>query len=250
MKAILTWHSIDDSASVISTRREDLERELDGLADAGVEVVRLDEIVNVDASKHAVALTFDDGYSNFGSSVVPLLNERRLPATVFVCPGYVGRGNDWDAGSSIIPRLALMSWNELAALPLDLIDIGAHGYNHVSLSGHGRKALDREITSCVSEISEFTLRTPRSFAFPYGDADAAAHEVVAESFGIACTTRFDLIRRNDSPLSLPRLDAYYFRDNDELRHFGTRRFAANVKLRSAGRTARASLQRTSRRRSG
>ena len=247
MKAILTWHSIDDSGSVISTKRNDFERELDGLAASKVKVVRLDEILGVDSDQHAIALTFDDGYANFASNVVPTLIERGLPASVFVCPGYVGRSNEWDSGSSTIPRLTLMSWNELASLPPDLIDIGAHGYNHVSLSGQDRNALDREITSCVSEISEFTLRTPRSFAFPYGEADSAAHEVVAENFGIACTTRFDLVRKGDSPLSLPRLDAFYFRENDELRHFGTRRFAAHVKLRLAGRTARASLQRTSRR---
>ncbi len=250
MRAILTWHSIDDSGSVISTGRDDLARQLDAIGKAKVEVVPLHEIARVNDAGHAIALTFDDGYSGFSSTVVPLLVERSLPATVFVCPGFVGRANEWDFGSTTIPRLTLMSWNELATLPPALVDIGAHGYNHVSVRGRDRNTLNSEITSCVGAITEFTSRTPRSFAFPYGDFDAAATEVVAESFGLACTTRFAVMSRTDSIFSLPRLDAYYFRDNDELSHFGTSRFAAHVKLRAAGRTARASIERTTRRQRG
>ncbi len=250
MKAILTWHSIEDSGSVISTRRDALARQLDAIVEAKVEVVPLDQIQAASDDQHAIALTFDDGYSNFSSAAVQLLVERNMPATVFVCPGFVGRDNEWDAGTTAIPRLTLMSWIELETLPPALIAIGAHGYNHVSLAGHDSKTLNREITSCVGAISEFTSRTPHSFAFPYGDFDAAASAAVAQSFGLACTTRFAMVGATDSPLSLPRLDAYYFRDNDELRHFGTSRFTAHVKLREAGRTARASLRRSVRRRRG
>ena len=164
MKAILTWHSIDDSGSVISTKRDDLARQLDSLARAKVEVVRLLEIPRLDDELNAVALTFDDGYSSFAEAVVPLLVERSLPATAFVCPGFVGRSNQWDARSATIPQLALMSWNEVATLPPSLVDIGAHGYNHVSLRRQDRQTLNREITSCVGEISEFTSRAPLSFA--------------------------------------------------------------------------------------
>ena len=38
-----------------------------------------------------VAITFDDGYASFGSKIYPVLVERRLPATVFVCPALIDR---------------------------------------------------------------------------------------------------------------------------------------------------------------
>lgn len=250
MKAVLTWHSIDDSGSVISTTRDDLARQLDALQAARVEVLPMEELVRQSDERHAVALTFDDGYSNFASAVVPMLVERRLPATVFVCPGFVGRSNDWDSGSSTIPPLTLMAWNELAALPPALVEIGAHGFNHVSMFGQDRQTLNREITACAASITEFTSRSARSFAFPYGDYDTTAVEAVSETFLLGCTTRFAIVTGNDSPFTLPRLDAYYFRDNGELRHFGTRRFARYVKLRAAGRTARSTFQLTSRRKRG
>ncbi|HEX2723361.1 MAG TPA: hypothetical protein VHM24_10605, partial [Gemmatimonadaceae bacterium] len=64
MKAILTYHSIDENGSVISVTRAQLGAQLDALLSAGVRIVPLSSLAAVPAATHAVALTFDDGFAN------------------------------------------------------------------------------------------------------------------------------------------------------------------------------------------
>jgi peptidoglycan/xylan/chitin deacetylase (PgdA/CDA1 family) len=246
VKAILTWHSVDDSGSVISATADQLSSQLDTLAASGVEVVRLDEIASVPSHRNAVALTFDDGYANFASDALPILTARQVPVTVFITPGYVGKTNEWDAGSAI-PTLELMNWDEVRALPESLVDIGGHGSTHVELKGLDTASLDREVADCATSITEEIMRAPRAFAFPYGAHDQTAMNAVARVFAFGCTTRFALLEESDLKYALPRLDMYYFRDPGELKHFGTSRFASYVAVRRAGRTIRGALNRNDRR---
>src|SRR6266487_2262873 len=44
----------------------------------------------------SVAITFDDGYADNLYAAKPLLEKYEIPATVFVCTGYVGKEFWWD----------------------------------------------------------------------------------------------------------------------------------------------------------
>jgi peptidoglycan/xylan/chitin deacetylase (PgdA/CDA1 family) len=52
----------------------------------------------VELPDHAVAITFDDGYANNLLQAKPLLEQKQIPASVFVTSGYVGQGREywWD----------------------------------------------------------------------------------------------------------------------------------------------------------
>ncbi len=243
VKAILTWHSIDDSDSVISVSAAQLERQLDWLASGRVAVMRLSKLVTASDDKDAVSLTFDDGFENFFSVAAPMLVERALPATVFVVPENVGRTNTWDDGKGgiAIPSLPLMSWDDIRAVKDAGIDIGGHGMTHVSLEGLSGESLGREISNCADIIESETGSRPMNFAYPYGNHDAASVAAVSQFFSYACTTRFGMVTSSSLPCELPRLDTYYFRDNRMLEEWGTARFMGYVGLRKAGRNLRAAL---------
>lgn len=68
------------------------EQLLDTLESAGVSVVSLDEaMVRLAASRmdRFACLTFDDGYRDNHDTLLPILEARRLPATVYVAPGLL-----------------------------------------------------------------------------------------------------------------------------------------------------------------
>src|SRR6202043_11676 len=96
--AILTYHSLDDSGSVISVPPALFRRQMDFLAASGIPVVPLNEVMKRPGS---VAITFDDGFRNFADHAVPVLERHRLPATVFVVSRYCGLTNDWPSQSTI-----------------------------------------------------------------------------------------------------------------------------------------------------
>jgi peptidoglycan/xylan/chitin deacetylase (PgdA/CDA1 family) len=75
--------------------------------------------------RRAVCLTFDDGYADNLYHAKPLLEQHRIPATVFVATGYVGREFWWDE----LARLLLSS----ATLPERLLpSLSEGGYEWLS----------------------------------------------------------------------------------------------------------------------
>jgi peptidoglycan/xylan/chitin deacetylase (PgdA/CDA1 family) len=83
-------------------------------------IMRLSEMVDRAAAgkalpRRAVAITFDDGYSDNVRAAEPILARARVPATLFVATGYVetGRPYWWDAIDTAILGLPLPSRLEL-----------------------------------------------------------------------------------------------------------------------------------------
>lgn len=219
-----------------------LSRHLDWMATGRVKVVSLLDLIDRNDDDDSIALTFDDGLTNFGEIAAPLLAERRLPATVFIAPAHIGTYNSWDdANREAIPKLTLLSWDEIRALSSQGFEFGGHGHTHIPLAGIGSDSINKEIVTCSEVITSELGIKPRSFAYPYGEYDESAIAAVASSFDLACTTELRCLKAGDSPYALPRLDMYYFKDLPIGQMWGTLAFTPYVKLRAAGRKVRTSL---------
>src|SRR5262245_6746784 len=107
--AILTYHSLDETGSVISTSPGLFRRQMESLAERQIPVVPLEQIGEAPG---AVAITFDDGFRNFLECGLPALLQYRFPATVFVVSGFCGQSNSWPQFCAV-PQLPLMSWSDL-----------------------------------------------------------------------------------------------------------------------------------------
>jgi peptidoglycan/xylan/chitin deacetylase (PgdA/CDA1 family) len=64
----------------------------------------------------AIAVTFDDGYADNLYTAKPLLEKYEIPATVFICTGYLGKEFWWDE----LERLVISSQADPRALYLQL----------------------------------------------------------------------------------------------------------------------------------
>ena len=91
----------------------------------------------LDGSKKLMHVTFDDGLCNIRGAI-SLLTSLRVPATVFVCPGYADDGRPFDVG-----RLAhldsaeereTMKWEELRELSELGVEVGSHTTTHAHLT--------------------------------------------------------------------------------------------------------------------
>lgn len=239
MRAILMYHSIDSSGSVISVDPGTFRRQARWLAGGRVRVVPLEELVEQPDEQDAVALTFDDGFANFGEVAAPVLQELGLPATLFVVTDRAGGTNDWDgAPAPGIPTLPLLGWEVLGRLAERGITLGAHSRTHSRLSRQDSARQRDEIAGSAERLAMETGRRPAAFAYPYGDLNAGAAAVAAEVFPLACTTEFRPVRQGDPSHLLPRLDMYYFREPGRLESWGSVRFRWRLRLRGRARRLR------------
>ena len=242
MRAILTYHSIDHTGSPISVAPETFRRHVAWLASGAVRVVPLERIAAVSDDEHAVAITFDDGFRNFGELAAPLLADHGLPATVFVVADAVGRDNRWGGRSApAIPDLALLDWDGLARVAERGITLGAHTRTHPQLPQVDDARLVGELEGSRDAIAARTGTVPATFAYPYGAVDARVADVARRTFALACTTELRPLSGADDPALLPRLDVYYFRAPGALERWGTPRQRCAIAARAVGRRIRRRL---------
>ena len=206
-KAILTYHSLDDSRSVLSLHPDLFRLQMQALASSGVKVASLPELRATPGP--AVALTFDDGFANFAEVAAPLLASCGFPATLFLVTDHCGGYNDWPSQGRRIPRLPLLSWKDIAELGRQGIDFGAHTATHPDLARLDAAGAQEEILSSKQRIEEATGRGVFSFAYPYGNAPAHARRIVAQHFAAGCSSRLGWVTQDSKPEALERLDVYY-----------------------------------------
>lgn len=242
MRAIFTYHSLDDSGSPISVKPSAFREHITWLASRAVRVVSLRDLVLAPDTSNAVALTFDDGFENFATNAWPLLREHRFPATLFVVTGRVGLTNAW-RGRDVrgIPTLPLLDWTALERLVAEGLEIGGHTRSHPSLSSLDPSQTADEVNGCRDSIRA-RLGTPcDSFAYPYGDAPVEARRLVGHTYANGCTTAHGVLAPTDVREALPRMDMYYFQQTGALEGWGTQWFRARIAGRRALRRVRSMI---------
>lgn len=115
-----------------------------------------------------IMLTFDDGFSSWRRTVLPLLRKHGMVAEFYVVIANVGRS---------------ISWADIRALAAAGNGIGAHDVHHVQLAGGGVVAaseatMRREVTEPRRLIKLNTGITPDSMAYVGGGYDATLARIV------------------------------------------------------------------------
>lgn len=239
MRAIITYHSLDESGSPISIPPAVFRSHADWFASGRVRVVGVSELLELSDSVDAVALTFDDGFVNFASHALPMLSERGLSATVFVVTSHVGRDNLWGGrGDPGIPVLPLLDWDAIGRLRESGITFGAHTRTHPHLPALSSDQVEDEMSSASSDMQRHLGERPRGFAYPYGALDARVSQTAARHYAWSCTTELRSLRREEPRELLPRLDAWYFKNPNRLHQWGSPEFRAWIWARRQGRRVR------------
>ena len=106
---ILTYHSIDDSGSIVSVEPSVFREQMERLCDAGYVSITLGEYVEKRLQKQEIGdktliLTFDDGYENFLTDAYPVLADCSFTATVFLVTDRCGGYNDWSGNPPQLRR--------------------------------------------------------------------------------------------------------------------------------------------------
>jgi peptidoglycan/xylan/chitin deacetylase (PgdA/CDA1 family) len=239
---ILTYHAIERGPAPLFIEPALFRAHLDSLVDSSTRVVTLDRLAaDLSAGKlteRCVAITFDDGFRSVAEHAVPLLVERRMPATIFSVAGHLGGRNDWPTDPLGTPQRPLADAPALADLVRHGFDIGSHGMAHVPLIGATDTLLRRELVDSKLILERAIGAPVRWFAYPYGALpDAHVRSLLEESYVGACAGDLQRVSSGADVLALPRVDAHYLRDPRLFRRT-IDGLDAYLQLRRAGHRAR------------
>ena len=222
---ILAYHNVvPDEAPPAGDRslhlsRSDFAAQLDILADRCTVVPLADVRASEPGSAPLVAITFDDAYRGAVTTAVAELVRRKLPATIFVAPQYVGDGSFWwdeltppGAVAPAVPRTlalgglqgddrSIRAWASRQGVPVTPaashlrvateaelkaavgkpgITLGSHTWSHPYLPSLSYEEVSRELTQSWSWLRDrFPDRLVPWISYPYGGVSEDVEEVAA-----------------------------------------------------------------------
>ncbi len=170
-----------------------LQRELARLLGLGEPAARL------------CSITFDDGTADNATVLPPLLEELSVPATIYVCPGLLGRDHPFAEPET---GLRIMGRDELLATAVNpRIEIGSHTREHTVLEHASAAQADAEMGSSRADLEELLGGPVVSFAYPdclYSPACPPAAQRAGYTSAVTCGRRggaglFEQPRQSPSP---------------------------------------------------
>ncbi len=190
---VLMYHSVNDTdddpyrITVSPARFAEQMRWLERHGLRGTSMRELLDAADRGRTTGLVGLTFDDGYADFTTHVVPVLARHGFTATVFVVAGRLGGHNDWEERG---PVKSLMTVDQVREVARTGIEIGSHGLRHRRLTHADADLLGAEIEDSRETLESLTGVPVRGFCYPYGElSDAAVRAARAAGYDYAVATR-------------------------------------------------------------
>jgi len=202
---ILNHHSISRGGDEFAVSPERFDAELDALGRAGFRTVSFhDWLDGKPLPPHPVILTFDDGYEDAYSTVMPALRARGMTGTFFVVPSWIGP----DAGHRVVRRedgitFRYLVWPELVAMSAAGMEIGSHGERHLRLPELPDEKVREEVRDSRAELEAHLHRPVEVFAYPYNASrsrlraavQAAGYRAAVSGTVHGGADRFELLRK-------------------------------------------------------
>ncbi len=181
---------------------EELNDQLDRLAEAGTTVVSLDDLHRALAGKgtvpmRSVVLTFDDSYQSFNDLALPILEERGLPATVYVHTDFIGSPQGR-------PKMDWPTLKELAKNPL--VTLASHTKAHYEdLAQRGAEVIREELVESRRILEEGLGKEVVHLSWPVGSYSQEAIEIAKEAgYASAVTMEEGQAAQSPSILAIKR----------------------------------------------
>ena len=144
--------------------------------------IRAGAVVKLEPGRNYAAVTFDDAFRSVVEHGLPALEANGIPFTIFAPTAQLGDHPTWEMDPGC-PDLAeeIMTAEELAALPENLVEVGSHTRTHPRLTELSDAAACAELQGSREDLERSLGRRIDLLAFPYGDHDDRIVEMCKEA---------------------------------------------------------------------
>jgi len=163
-----------------------------------------------------VILTFDDGFADFVTEALPVLQQYGLVATLYIATAFINGTSRWLKNEGEDMRL-MLTWDQLLEISKCSIELGAHSHHHLQLDILPLALAQDEIVRCKRLLEDHLGQEVLSFAYPHGYHSAAIQRLVQEAgYTSACAVKYAMSSETTDPFALARLNVKADTDVDAL----------------------------------
>jgi peptidoglycan/xylan/chitin deacetylase (PgdA/CDA1 family)/glycosyltransferase involved in cell wall biosynthesis len=188
---VLMYHKIPDlppaSRHQIYVTRENFEKHLAYFNKRGFMPITFVDYLQFAAGerplsefpRRPIVLTFDDGYTDNYTNLLPLMRQYGYRGVMYLLGDFDLRYNRWDADfDPSEPRADIMDAAQKQEFVAAGWEIGAHTMSHPRLTTLPLAEATAEIQRSKASLEAALHTQVVSFAYPYGDCNAAVKEAV------------------------------------------------------------------------
>ena len=210
---ILMYHSISDEAEPKfrrwTVRPNQFRSHLTMVRLQGYTPLTVSDYVNRlnrrNLPEKPILITFDDGFEDFHTHALPLLNEFEISATLYVTTGYVGDRSKWLSAAGEGER-KMLSAKQILNLAQNRIEIGAHTVTHPQLDTIPEQQAAHEIKHSKLWLEAILGAKVNSFAYPHGYYSPSVRKMVIDAgFTSACGVKHALSHPRDDRFAMARI---------------------------------------------
>ena len=203
---VLMYHAVSNDIWGIPELFVDpaeMDRQLQYLVDNGYDPIWFEDLRNIEQYDKPVILTFDDGYMDNYTELLPLLQKHRVKATFFIIAGTLGQGH------SMTEEMVT------EASASGLVSIQSHGMTHHHLGAMDEQTLRDELGESKRIIAELTKREPYVICYPEGNYSDITLDVGPEYYKFGIKMNGHLYNTSDDPFLVNRYYVARYTDLDE-----------------------------------
>jgi peptidoglycan/xylan/chitin deacetylase (PgdA/CDA1 family) len=155
--------------------------------------------------ERSVVLTFDDGFADFFTQALPVLQQYSFTATLYVATGFIGSTSRWLQAEGEATR-QMLTWEQLTEISACGIECGGHTHWHRQLDLLPLTMAQGEIVHCKKLLEDHLGQKVLSFAYPHGYHSTAIKRLVQEAgYTSACAVKYAMSSAMTDSFALARL---------------------------------------------
>ncbi len=152
-----------------------------------------------------VVLTFDDGFADFFTETLPVLQQYNFTATLYIATGFVGGTSRWLRREGEATR-PMLTWDQVSEISASGIECGGHSHWHRQLDTLPLADARDEIVRCKKLLEDHLGQEISSFAYPHGYHSATIKRLVREArYTSACAVGYAMSSVTSDLFALARL---------------------------------------------
>ncbi|OGF47172.1 MAG: hypothetical protein A2231_09455 [Candidatus Firestonebacteria bacterium RIFOXYA2_FULL_40_8] len=192
---ILMYHNVIDKKLTqvwnnFCIEKVQFEKQMAFLLKKGYTCLNFEDLENIiqertECPKKPVIITLDDSYCETVNNVVPILVSKNMKCVFSVVTGYIGKKSSWEKevdGSLTITEEQIKKYSG------SLVSFESHTENHVHLTKHSVKEVERDLENSKKTLESITGRKVRAVFYPYGSYNANVKSFTAKAgylYGLA-----------------------------------------------------------------
>ena len=178
---VIMYHGVSDTTWGIANlfmKVNDFDSQMKYLKDNGYETIFLEDIEKDYTGKKVVALTFDDGYIDFYTNVLPIIKKYNIKTNLYIIT------------STMVGKEKYVNENQIKEIVNSgLVSIGSHTVSHSALATLSDEKIEIELKNSKERLETLLGKEIKTISYPTGSYNQNVINIAKKYYKYGITTK-------------------------------------------------------------